>query len=225
VRVLIVEDSNKLRESVETALRRSSYAVDSIGDGEEGLWMAETNPYDVIVLDIMLPGMDGLTIVKRLRKKENPVPILLLTAKDTVDDRVTGLEAGADDYLIKPFALKELIARVDVLCRRGYAKAYHVHRVDNLELDTRAKIVTRAGIEVMLTAREYAILEYLLLNKGKVVSRTDIETHIYDSLVSPMSNVVDAAVCTLRKKISVEPDSKSVIHTKRGQGFVVTDPE
>lgn len=224
MRVLVVEDSEKLRESLETALRRSSYAVDSIGDGEEGLWMAETNPYDVIVLDIMLPGIDGLAIVKHLRKKEIPVPILLLTAKDTVDDRVTGLEAGADDYLIKPFALKELIARVDVLCRRGYAKANHVHRVDDLELDTQAKQVTRAGQTVTLTAREYAILEYLLLNKGKVVSRTDIETHIYDELVSPMSNVVDAAVCTLRKKIAVLPDSRPVVHTKRGQGFVVTDP-
>ncbi|MBT5708798.1 response regulator transcription factor [bacterium] len=225
MRVLIVEDSGKLREAVKTALRRSGFSVDATGDGEEGLWLAENNPYDALILDIMLPGIDGLTILERLRKRDNPSPVLLLTARDTIDDRVSGLNAGADDYVVKPFALKELIARVKALCRRGYGQHTRLLQVDDLTLDAGSKLVGRSGNVISLTAREFAILEYLLLNKGRVVSRSDIEAHIYDDLVSPVSNVVDSAVCTLRKKLEYKTGAKPLIHTRRGQGFIVCEPE
>ena len=217
MRLLLVEDSPRLQHSVATALRRSGYAVDTAGDGEDGLWQALANAYDAIILDIMLPKLDGLAVLRRLREAGKPTHVLLLTARDTVPDRVTGLQAGADDYLVKPFALEELLARVEALCRRNYgAKRTHL-TVADLTIDFSARTVARAGSALVLTPREFALLEYLARQQGAVVSRTDIEAHIYDEQVDPMSNVVDSAICTLRRKLGAPP----LIHTRRGHGYVL----
>ncbi len=221
MRVLVVEDSRRLRETIGLALRKSGYAVDLTPDGSDGLWMAQSHRYDAVILDIMLPGLDGLSVLRQLRKEGNDTPILFLTAKDTIHDRVSGLRSGADDYIVKPFELEELLARVESLCRRSYQKASPVIRVSDLTVDTSAKSVTRGGRAVDLTAREYALIEYLALRHGHVVSRTEIEEHIYDDQISPMSNVVDSTVCSLRKKIAITPNSKPLIHTRRGQGYVL----
>jgi DNA-binding response OmpR family regulator len=220
VRVLVVEDSARLRRTLGLALRRSGFAVDLTGNGREGLWLAESTPYDVIVLDVMLPDLDGLSVLKRLREGGRSTHVLLLTAKDTVDDRVRGLQSGADDYLIKPFALEELLARVQTLCRRAYDNKQTRLIVGDLEIDTIAREVVRAGQPIKLKPREYALLEYLALRQGQVVSRRDIETHIYDESADPMSNVVDSAVSVLRKRIGL-PGSAPLIHTRHGVGYVL----
>ncbi len=221
MRVLVVEDSPRLSRNIATALRRSGYAVDTAADGEEGLWLAESHEYDAMILDIMLPKRDGLEVLRTLRTSGRPIHVLLLTARDTVGDRVTGLQAGADDYLVKPFALEELLARVQALCRRAYgAKQPHLAIAD-LAIDTSARTVQRAGRAVELTAREYQLLEYLARRRGEVVSRADIEAHIYDGQVDPMSNVVDSAVCMLRKKLANSAGAVPLIHTRRGLGYVL----
>ena len=224
MRVLIVEDSARLRQSVGTWLRRSGFAVDVSGDGEEGLWLAQNNSYDVLVLDIMLPKLDGLGLLRRLRQQNNATHVLLLTARDTLQDRVHGLSAGADDYLVKPFALEELLARVQALCRRAYGTKQTNLVIADLDIDTLARSARRAGQPVELTAREYLLLEYLARRRGQVVSRTEIEEHIYDGQVDPMSNVVDSAVCSLRKKIGLGAEAAPLIHTRRGHGYVLTAP-
>ena len=220
MRVLFVEDSKILQRSVAAALRRSGYAVDVTGDGEEGLWYAQSHPYDVIILDRMLPGLDGLTILQRLRQQGQTTQVLMLTAKDTVDDRVCGLRTGADDYLIKPFALDELLARVQALCRRHYQKKAPQLHVGDLEIDTASRTVARHGRAIELTAREYRLLEYLASRAGEVVSRTDIWAHVYDEHTEPMSNAVDSAVCILRRKIE-GPGTAPLLHTRRGLGYVL----
>jgi DNA-binding response OmpR family regulator len=172
MRVLLVEDSKRLQATVGAALRRSGCAVDVAGDGEEGLWLAESNDYDVIVLDIMLPKLDGLSLLHRLRTQGKGTHVLLLTAKDTVGDRVHGLQCGADDYLIKPFALEELLARVQALCRRAYSSKQPRLVIDDLEIDTVANEVFRAGHPIKLKPREYLLLEYLARRQGQVVTRS-----------------------------------------------------
>ncbi len=221
MRILLVEDKNRLREAIEKALRESGYAVDSTDNGNDGLWMASENAYDVILLDIMLPGLDGLSVLEQLREKKRDTPVLLLTAKDTIADRVKGLRKGADDYLIKPFALEELLARIEALCRRSYKKSTSTITLNDLIIDNSAKTVKRNGDLIDLTAREYAILEYLAMRQGAVISRSEIEEHIYDEFVSPMSNVVDSAICNLRKKLAKRPDDAELIHTRRGQGYIL----
>jgi len=220
MRVLFVEDSKILQRSVSAALRRSGYAVDVTGDGNEGLWHAQSHEYDVIILDRLLPGLDGLTILQRLRQQGQTTQVLLLTAKDTVEDRVCGLRTGADDYLIKPFALDELLARVQALCRRHYLKKAPRLCVKDLEIDTAARTVSRRGKPIELTSREYRLLEYLASRTGEVVSRTDIWAHVYDEHTEPMSNAVDSAICVLRKKIE-PPGTTSLLHTRRGMGYVL----
>jgi DNA-binding response OmpR family regulator len=223
MRILLVEDSKRLRETVAKVMRRSGYKVDESGDGEEGLWKARENAYDAIILDIMLPGRDGLEVLGTLRREQRDVPILLLTARDAIQDRVRGLRQGADDYLCKPFSLDELLARVEVLCRRGYGQRDPLIIVGDLEIDTVARRAARAGHELDLTAREFALLELLALNPGAVLSRTRIEEHIYDELVSPMSNVVDSTVYALRKKLAVAPGLPALIHTRRKQGYILEE--
>jgi DNA-binding response OmpR family regulator len=219
MRVLVVEDSSRLQRTLGAALRKSGYVVDLAGDGTEGLWLAESHDYDVIILDIMLPGRDGLSVLTELRRQKKPAHILLLTARDAIADRVQGLQAGADDYLVKPFALDELLARVQALCRRAYGTKQPRLKVADLEVDPQARRVQRAGRPVELTAREYLLLEYLARRQGEVVSRTEIEEHIYDGQVDPMSNVVDSAVCGLRKKLGPGP----LIHTRRGLGYILDE--
>jgi DNA-binding response OmpR family regulator len=220
VRVLLVEDSERLRRTVSTALKRSGYLADSTDDGKEGLWLAESNDYDVIVLDIMLPGLDGLSVLQKLRKQGKATHVLLLTAKDTVNDRVHGLKLGADDYLTKPFALEELLARVEALCRRNYGNKQSRLVIADLEIDVASKEVFRAGQTVRLKPREYLLLEYLARRTGQVVSRREIEAHIYDDEVDPMSNVVDSAVCSLRKKIGAA-NPAPLIFTRHGLGYTL----
>lgn len=218
MRVLFVEDSASLRQTVATALRRSGYAVDVAADGEEGAALATTEPYDVLVLDIMLPKLDGLGVLQRVRAAGRDTPVLMLTARTAVSDRVTGLNHGADDYLGKPFALEELLARVQALGRRRYGQTVPQIRVGPLTVDTVAKAAACEGSPLELTPREYALLEYLAFRQGAVVSRSDIEAHIYDDLVDPMSNVVDSAICLLRKKLS-DIGAPPLIHTRRGLGY------
>lgn len=222
MRVLIVEDSARLQRTLASALRKSNYAVDVATDGEEGLWLARENAYDLVVLDIMLPKRDGLSVLAELRRSGHSVHGLLLTARDTVADRVQGLRMGADDYLVKPFALDELLARVDALCRRAYGIKPPDVSIGDLEINTIARTVRRAGQTIELTAREYQLLEYLARRRDHIVSRTEIEDHIYDGNVDRMSNVVDSAVCNLRKKLSVA-NASPLIHTRRGQGYVLAD--
>ncbi len=220
MRILVVEDSPRLQRTLGTALRKSGYAVDLASDGEEGLWLAQEHAYDAIVLDVMLPKRDGLSMLAELRRAGRTVHVLLLTARDTVNDRVQGLQAGADDYLVKPFALEELLARVQALCRRAYGTKQPRLTIADLEIDPLARAVQRAGLAIELTAREYLLLEYLAHRQGEVVSRPEIEEHIYDGQVDPMSNVVDSAICGLRKKLGVA-GAAALIHTRRGLGYVL----
>ncbi|MGH9461963.1 MAG: response regulator [Vicinamibacteria bacterium] len=220
MRVLVVEDSKRLRTYLGKALVKAGLAVDLAGDGEEGLHLAEINDYDVLVLDLMLPKLDGISVLQRLRNEKRRARVLLLTARDTVEDRVHGLEEGADDYLVKPFAVRELLARVQALLRRQYDQLSPEITIDSMVINTASRIVRRAGTVLDLRPREYSLLEYLALRKGHVVSRREIEQHIYDDRVEPMSNVVDAAICRLRKKID-RPDEPSLITTRRGMGYVL----
>jgi len=224
MRVLVVEDSTRLRTYVSKGLRQRGYAVDTASDGEEGLFLAETGDYDVIVLDLMLPKLDGLSLLRELRSRNNKTHVLILTAKDTVEDRVKGLDGGADDYLIKPFAFEELLARIQALSRRSYGVKTPKLCFGDLEIDLVRRIVMRSGNELDLRPREYALLEYLALRRGEVVPRTEIERRIYDELVEPLSNVVDSAVCSLRKTIDI-PGRPSMIRTRRGMGYVFGEPE
>jgi len=220
MRILFVEDSKRLQRSIAIGLKKAGYTVDVTGDGQEGLWFAESYDYDVIILDLMLPGMDGLTILKRLREQEKKAFVLILTAKDTVEDKVEGLQTGADDYLVKPFAFEELLARIQALIRRKYGIKTNTINIGELEIDLARCAVLRNGKEIDLMPREYALLEFLALRKGTLVSRAEIEEHIYDERVDPMSNVVDSAICTLRKKID-SSDEPSIIKTRRGMGYII----
>jgi DNA-binding response OmpR family regulator len=219
VRILLIEDSQRLQRSIGDGLRQVHYAVDIVGDGREGLARAQAAEYDVIILDLMLPGLDGLTVLERLRRQGKDTHVLILTAKDTVEDRVRGLQMGADDYLVKPFAFDELLARIQALVRRRHGQKAPCVRAGPLEIDTSARIVTVAGNAVNLAPREYALLEYLVRRRGAVVSRSDIERHIYDESPEHMSNVVDAAIYALRRKIDV-PGMPSLIQTRRGMGYL-----
>ena len=223
MRLLLIEDSKRLQKSLGEGLRRLGYALDIAGDGEQGLLFAEAHRYDTIILDLMLPKIDGLTILKTLRSKNRNDHILILTAKDAVPDKVAGLDAGADDYLPKPFEFDELVARIKALTRRGHGEKNPVIVLGGgYVLDTSAKLVTQHGrlLPSPLTAREYGILELLALHRGEVISRKDIEQHVYDERAEPMSNVVDAAICTLRRKIEIS-GSKSLIQTRRGIGYIL----
>lgn len=217
MKIAYIEDNPTLLRNVTKGLRKAGYAVDTADNGEDGLWLLESSEYDVAILDIMLPKMDGLELLDRLRKKGVGTHIILLTAKDTVPDRVAGLRRGADDYLIKPFSFDELLARVEALTRRKYAKKTPLFQIDDLTLDQRSREVYRGKKKVDLTPREYALLELLILRGGEVLSRTEIEHHIYDEHVSPMSNVVDTAIYALRRKLG----SPQLIHTARGHGYVL----
>ena len=222
MRFLVVEDEPKMAALVARALREEGHAADVAGHGEDALWMAGAAPYDAIVLDLMLPKVDGLSVLERLRKAKNPAGVLVLTAKDTVNDRVAGLDLGADDYLVKPFAFEELLARVRAVLRRRYHRAEGSIRIGDLEVDTTARKVLRGGRDIVLSGREYALLEYLASRRGQVVSRSEILDHVYDFRSEPSSNVVDVYVGYLRRKL--EPgDAPKLIHTRRGLGYVLEE--
>jgi len=220
MRLLLVEDYRPLRQSLTKGLHEAGFAVDVTGDGKEALWYATSNEYDVIILDLMLPGMDGLEILKRIRSRGGDASVLILTAKDTVQDRVTGLDLGADDYLVKPFAFEELLARIRALLRRRYQEKSPCVEIDDLRIDLTTQRIWRGPEEIQLTPREYALLEYLAMRAGQTVSRTDIWEHVYEFNSSASSNVVDVYVGYLRKKIE-RPDKPALIHTARGRGYVL----
>ena len=215
MRVLVVEDEPDLLAVVARALREHGYAVDEAADGDDGLFKATSWDYDAIVLDLMLPGRDGWSVLAELRKTRK-TPVLCLTARDAIADRVRGLDGGADDYLVKPFALKELLARVRALIRRAAGQAEPVVTVGPVAIDLRAKRVTLDGEPVPLTAREYAIVEFLALRRGRLVTRTEIYEHIFDETDDTLSNLVDVHVSNVRKKLG-----KDFITTRRGQGYVI----
>lgn len=218
--MLLAEDYKPLQKSLAKGLREAGFAVDVTGDGKEGLWYASNNDYDVIILDLMLPGMDGLQILQNLRSGGHSGHILILTAKDTLEDKVRGLNLGADDYLIKPFAFEELLARIRALLRRGYRQKQPQVEVGDVRMDPAAQKVFRGREEIALTPREYALLEYLLMRPGQVVSRTDIWEHVYEFNSSASSNVVDVYIGYLRKKLE-RPGKPDIIQTVRGRGYCV----
>lgn len=222
MKLLLVEDSTHLRHYVSIALERAGYAVDVAADGPDGLWHAESFQYDVIILDIMLPGLDGLSILQRLRANGDKTNIILLTAKDKVSDRVKGLQTGADDYLIKPFDISELIARVQALTRRAYGQKSPKIIIGDFCLDTVKKQVCILGKPLPLSSREYKILEYLVRRCDEVVSRSEIEEHIYDSQSEIMSNVVNSTISLIRKKLA-EHGIEDFIQTRRGLGYCIPD--
>jgi len=222
LRILVVEDSEPLRESLRLGLTREGFAVDAAADGEAGLSLARNNPYDVLVLDILLPKLDGMSVLAGLREKPDRPHVLVLTARDRVEDRVQGLNEGADDYLVKPFAFDELLARIHALVRRRYAEHSRKVEVGGLALDLVARTAAHEGQTLDLTAREYALLEYLALRRGQTVTREEIEDHVYGVHKLPASNAVDSTVCLLRSKLG--PAGRSLIRTLRGRGYVLDQP-
>ncbi len=220
MRILVVEDHAVLREAVVSALREVGCAVDASGDGNEGLWFATSFSYDAIILDIMLPGLDGLAVLRRLRADGKQVPVLLLTARDAVEDRVVGLDAGADDYLVKPCAVSELLARVRSLARRGSFRREPVLRCGRLSVDTAARRAAVDATTMVLTVREFAILEVLAQRPGEVVARTDLWERCYDAEAEPNSNVIDVYVGYVRRKLA-KAGLSDAIRTVRGAGYVL----
>jgi DNA-binding response OmpR family regulator len=224
MRILVVEDHPTVRRSLGEGLREENYAVDLASTGTEASAMIAGTPYDCIVLDVMLPGRSGWDVLQDMRRRGNRSPVLCLTAKDALADRVRGLDLGADDYLVKPFEWEELLARVRALLRRAHGVASPVIRVGDLEVDTQSKLVRRSGVGISLTAREYALLEYLAMRAGQVVSRTDIWEHLYDVNDQSTSNVVDVYIGYLRNKVD-RPFDRKLIRTRRGMGYVLTASE
>jgi len=221
MRILLVEDEQDAARMLAKGLREQSYAVDVSEDGLEGLEKAEINSYDLLVLDVMLPGINGMEVCRRLRREGSRVPILLLTARDGVHDRISGLDCGADDYLTKPFDFGELLARIRALLRRGTELKDTVLTVGDLSLDTRTHAVLRDGAPITLTAKEYALLEYLVSRAGDVVTRADISEHVWEESYDPFSNLIEVYVQRLRRKLEAKGGT-SLLHTRRGEGYVLS---
>lgn len=222
MRILVVEDDKKVAGFIKKGMEEETYAVDVAHDGEDGLLMGEENQYDMIILDIMLPKLNGLEVLARLRKKKVNTPVLLLTAKGEVEDKVDGLNKGADDYLTKPFAFSELLARIRVLLRRGKAEVKTVLQCNDLTLDLLSHKVKRKGVDIELTSKEYSLLEYFMRNQGKVLTRTMIAEHVWDYNFDTFTNVIDVYINHLRKKID-KPYPKKLVHTLRGVGYVMKE--
>lgn len=223
MRVLVVEDDKKIAAFVMNGLRQAGFAVDHASDGEEKLHLALHESYDAAVIDIMLPKLDGLSLIDELRRSGVTTAVLILSARRTVDDRVKGLEAGGDDYLTKPFAFSELLARIQALIRRSTGSAAATHlKTGELTMDLLTRRVVRAGEEIELQPKEFSLLEYFMRNQGRVVSKTLIMEHIYDYSFDPQTNVVDVLVCRLRNKLDKDFDKK-MIQTIRGVGYVLKE--
>jgi heavy metal response regulator len=220
MRILLVEDEEKVSGFVARGLMAERFAVDVIGDGQAGLELATTYSYDLVILDLMLPKMDGTQVLRRLRSQNVNVPVLILTARDAVSDKVGNFDVGADDYLTKPFAFAELLARVKALLRRGPVSRSSVVRVGDLELDRLSQQVKRAGKRIDLTSKEYSLLEYLMSNAGRVLSRTMIIEHVWDQSFDGITNIVDVYVRHLRSKVD-DPFDHKLIHTVRGVGYSI----
>ncbi len=220
MRILLVEDEPNAARMLAKGLRQRAYAVDVAADGEEALYQASVNDYDLIILDVLLPLKDGFEVCRELRAAGSVVPVLMLTARDAVQDRVTGLDLGADDYLVKPFDFHELLARVRALLRRGHALRPVTLAIADLTIDTRAQRVRRKDQLIELTATEYALLEYLARRAGEVVSRSDIAEHVWDESFDPLSNLIEVYIQRLRRKID-EGRAPKLIRTRRGAGYML----
>ena len=224
MRILLVEDDPGVRRFVVKGLREQAYAVDTAATGEDALYQAEINEYDLVILDIMIPGPDGFEVCRRLRTSGREMPILMLTARDAVEDRVSGLDRGADDYLTKPFEFRELLARLRALLRRSTELHPPRLSVGELVLDTAAQNATRGGDAISLTHKEYALLEYLVRNAGRVVSRAEIAEHVWDESFDPFSNLIEVYINRLRRKI--DPDGHlGLLQTRRGAGYILKSGE
>lgn len=222
MRILVADDDAKASGLLVQGLRAEGYAVDLATDGDEATWLAETNPYDTLVLDVMMPARDGFSVVRHLRKKGIATPVIFVTARGEVEDRIRGLDAGGDDYLAKPFSLAELLARLRAMLRRQRPQATNVLRLADLEMDLLSRKVRRAGQDIVLTNREFALLEFLLVNSPKPVSKMAIVEHVWDQHFDSQTNVVNVYVNYLRNKIDL-PGSKPLLHTVRGVGFALKD--
>ncbi|MEJ2244927.1 MAG: response regulator transcription factor [Acidobacteriota bacterium] len=223
MRLLLVEDDAKIASFIIKGMKSAGYAVDWADDGEKGLRLALTEPYDAAIIDLMLPGLDGLSIIEKMRKQKIPVPVIILSAKGSIDDRVKGLQSGSDDYLTKPFAFSELLARVQALIRRaGGISEPTCLQVSDLSMNLITREVMRSGKAIELQPIEFSLLEYLLRNAGRIVSKTMIMEHVWNYNFDPQTNVVEARICRLRNKIDRHSDSK-LIHTVRGVGYVLKE--
>ena len=223
MRLLLIEDDFKIAVFIKTGLEESGFAVDHSADGQDGLHLALTEPYDLAVIDLMLPTIDGLTIISEMRRKQIKTPVIILSAKKSVDDRVKGLQTGSDDYLVKPFAFSELLARIQALIRRASGESSPSNlTVADLTLNVRTRKVVRAGETIDLQPLEFSLLEYLMRNAGQVVSKTMIMEHVWDYNFNPQTNVVESRICYLRDKIDRGFDKK-LLHTVRGVGYVLRE--
>jgi two-component system copper resistance phosphate regulon response regulator CusR len=220
MRLLLVEDDARIARFVAKGLREQAYAVDVAGTGEEALYQAAVNTYDLVILDVMIPAPDGFAVCRELRKSGQRMPILMLTARDAVEDRIAGLDHGADDYLTKPFEFRELLARLRALLRRSGELRPEKIAVADLVLDTGAQTARRGGRPIVLTAKEYALLEYLARNAGRVVRRAEIAEHVWDESFDPFSNLIEVYINRLRRKVD-EDSTKALLHTRRGVGYVL----
>jgi DNA-binding response OmpR family regulator len=220
MRILIAEDEPKVAGCLVQGLKAQGYAVDHAADGDEALWLAENHPYDVLVLDVMMPAKDGFTVVRQLRRKNIMTPVIFVTARGEVEDRVRGLDAGGDDYIVKPFSLAELQARLRAILRRKLPQPVNVLRVEDLELDLVSRRARRGGEEIELTNREYALLEFLVVNSPRPVSKMAIVEHVWDQHFDSQTNVVNVYINYLRRKID-RPGLRPLLHTVRGVGFAL----
>ncbi len=220
MRILLVEDDPRVASFIAKGLREQTYAVDVAPDGEQGVYRAQVNEYDLVILDIALPIKDGYSVCRELRAAGFRTPVLMLTARGSVDDRVTGLDCGADDYLTKPFEFKELLARLRALARRPTTLLPQILRAGDLAVDTGAHAASVAGAPLTLTAKEYALLEYLVLNQGRVLGREQIAQHVWDESFDPLSNIIDVYIKRLRAKID-SGRKRPLIHTRRGEGYLL----
>ena len=224
MRVLLVEDDPRIARFVSQGLREQTYAVDVTTDGDDALYKAAINDYDAVILDIMITGRDGFEVCRELRAAGSTVPVIMLTARDAVRDRITGLDMGADDYLTKPFEVAELLARLRALLRRGHVIRPATLAIADLVIDTHAHRVTRGGRRIELTAKEYALLEYLAREQGRVLGRAEIAEHVWDENFDPLSNLIDVNINRLRRKID-DRSSLQLIHTRRGEGYMLAAPD
>lgn len=224
MRILVIEDEAKISQALKEGLERAQYEVSTAKTGEEGFYLASTQNFDLVLLDLMLPGRDGLEILATLRKREWKTPVLILTARDTLSDRVQGLDTGADDYLVKPFAFPELLARIRALLRRGRTDTPLRMKLADMEMDIPTRRITRQGKTLELTTREFELLEYLLRHQGQVVSREMLAREVWKepSRATPLDNVIDVHIARLRRKVD-EPFALKLIHTVRGVGFVLRE--
>lgn len=222
MKILLAEDEVDLNNVVTRYLKKNGYSVDSVLDGEEALDYLEYSEYDLVILDIMMPKVDGFEVIKKLRDKGNHTSVLMLTARDSADDKVKGLDLGADDYIVKPFDFNELMARIRAVVRRKYGHSSNKLVIGDLILDTSEKSVTRAGKQIELTGKEYEVLEYLMQSKNRILSRDQIKEHVWDFDYEGDSNIIDVLIKNIRKKIDIEA-GKQIIYTKRGLGYVIKE--